>query len=63
MQAGEIVHLDLAIAVLAGRLGIELRLPLADSILLATARARSAIFWTQDADFAGIEAVRYRAKA
>lgn len=62
MQTGEIVNLDLAIATLAGRLGIELHLPLADSILLATARARSATFWTQDADFAGIEGVRYRAK-
>ena len=37
-------------------------LPLADSILLATARARSAAFWTQDADFAGIAGVKYRAK-
>ena len=63
MQAGEIVDLDLAIAALAGRLGHELRLPLADSILLATARARSATFWTQDADFEGIEGVKYRAKA
>lgn len=62
MQAGEMVDLDLGIAALAGRLGLELRLPLADSILLATARARSATFWTQDADFAGIAGVKYRAK-
>ncbi len=62
MQAGEIVDLDLAIAALSGRLGIELRLPLADSILLATARSRSATFWTQDSDFEGFEGVKYRAK-
>lgn len=62
MQAGKIVDLDLAVAVLAGRLGIEHRLPLADSILLATARACSATFWTQDADFAGIDGVQYRVK-
>lgn len=62
MQAGEMVDLDLGIAALAGRLGLELRLPLADSILLATARARSATFWTQDADFAGIAGVKYCAK-
>lgn len=62
MQAGEISGLDLAVAMLAGRLGTELRLPLADSIILGTARAHSAILWTQDADFEGIEGVRYRAK-
>jgi toxin FitB len=62
MQAGEISDLDLATAVLAGRLGTELRLPLADSIILATARAHAAILWTQDADFEGIDGVRYRAK-
>lgn len=63
MQAGEIVDLDLGIAALAGRLALELRLPLADSILLATARSRSATFWTQDADFEGIEGVKYRVKS
>lgn len=61
MQAGEILDLDLAVAVLAGRLGIEHRLPLADSILLATARA--ATFWTQDADFAGLDGVKCRARS
>jgi predicted nucleic acid-binding protein len=34
-------------------------LPLADSIILAAARAFNAILWTQDADFNGIEGVRY----
>ena len=63
MQAGEIVDLDLGIAALAGRLALELRLPLADSILLATARSRSATVWTQDADFEGIEGVKYRVKS
>lgn len=63
MQAGEIIDLDLAVAVLAGRLGIEHRLPLADSILLATARARAATFWTQDADFAGLDGVKCRARS
>lgn len=63
MQAGEIVDLDLAVAVLAGRLGLEHRLPLANSILLATARAHAATFWTQDADFAGLDGVKYRAKS
>jgi toxin FitB len=38
---------------------VELRLPMADSIILATARAYSATFWTQDADFQNIEGVQY----
>jgi predicted nucleic acid-binding protein len=36
-------------------------LPMADSIMLATARAHAAAFWTQDADFEGMPSVRYRA--
>lgn len=36
-------------------------LPMAESIILATARARGAILWTQDADFEGMEGVEYRA--
>lgn len=62
MQAGAIVDLDLATATLAARLGLELRLPLADSIVLASARRHRATLWTQDADFEGIDGVKYRAK-
>ena len=32
---------------------------MADSIILATARAYDATLWTQDAHFKGIEGVRY----
>jgi predicted nucleic acid-binding protein len=32
---------------------------MADSIILATARVHRAVLWTQDADFAGVEGVRY----
>jgi len=37
-------------------------LPLADSVIFATARAYQAVLWTQDADFKGKENVRYVAK-
>jgi len=60
MQEGEIVPLDAALALHAAQLGIEHRLPLADSTILATARDRSALLWTQDSDFQGLEGVRYR---
>lgn len=40
----------------------ELQLPMADSMILAAARAHGATLWTQDQDFEGIEGVRYLPK-
>jgi predicted nucleic acid-binding protein len=37
----------------------DAKLPMADAVMLATARALGATLWTQDADFAEIEGVRY----
>lgn len=62
MQQGTVVGLGAEIAVSAAALSVDLKLPLADSIILATARTYSAELWTQDADFEGIEGVRYRAR-
>lgn len=62
MQQGRIVDLTAAIALSAAKAGIERRLPMADSIMLATAQIHGAVFWTQDADFDGVEGVRYAAK-
>jgi predicted nucleic acid-binding protein len=62
MQQGRIVALDLTPALVAARLGVQERLPLADSVILATARQHGAVLWTQDRDFEGIESVRYRPK-
>lgn len=62
MQQGSVVELDSTLAMSAARLSLELKLPMADSIILATARARDAILWTQDDDFEGIEGVKYVAK-
>lgn len=63
MRQGHVVDLDAALALDAARLGVAHRLPLADSIILATARQHGATLWTQDADFEGLEGVRYLAKA
>ena len=60
MQQGVVVDLGAAIAVNAARLSVELKLPLADSVILATSRQYGAELWTQDADFEGIEGVQYR---
>jgi len=59
MQQGVVVDLDTTIALNAAKISVELGLPMADSIMLATARAHDATLWTQDADFAGIEGVQY----
>ena len=59
MQRGNVVELDQTLALRAAMLSAELGLPMADSIILATARAVGATLWTQDADFESVEGVRY----
>ena len=59
MQQGRVVDLDAALALRAAALGLRHKLPLADSIIYATAQATRAIVWTQDADFEGLDGVRY----
>jgi predicted nucleic acid-binding protein len=63
MQQGEVVALDAGLALSAARLGHELKLPLADSVILATAREYEAAVWTQDSDFEGLEDVKYIARS
>ena len=62
MQQGTVAELGAELAVRAAALSVDMKLPLADSIILATARRYSAELWTQDADFEGIERVRYRTR-
>lgn len=59
MQQGSVVELTAPIALDAARTSAELGLPMADSVILATARVHQATLWTQDSDFEGIEGVRY----
>ena len=56
---GRVVELSSHLAIRAARFGLEHRLPLADSIVYATARVHDATLWTMDADFEGLEGVRY----
>jgi predicted nucleic acid-binding protein len=62
MQQGRVIDLDPPLALSAARLSTSARLPMADSIILATARLHQALLWTQDADFDGLPGVRFRAK-
>ena len=60
MQRGTVVDLDTNLAIAAAELSAESGLPMADSVILATARSRDATLWTQDSDFEGMEGVEYR---
>jgi predicted nucleic acid-binding protein len=57
-----VVDLDTPIALRAAKLSVEHRLPMADSVILATARSYDATLWTQDADFEDLLGVQYRAR-
>ncbi|HEY4687980.1 MAG TPA: type II toxin-antitoxin system VapC family toxin [Anaerolineae bacterium] len=62
MMQALIVDLDTSLALGAAKISIDLKLPMADSIILATARAFEATLWTQDDHFKGIADVEYVAK-
>jgi predicted nucleic acid-binding protein len=59
MQKGTIVDLTAPLALAASKLSLAHNLPMADGIILATARESNAILWTQDADFKDIKGVKY----
>ncbi len=62
MQLGEVVDLDSKLAIYAARLSLQSKLPMADSIIYATAHVSEATLWTQDDDFEGLDDVKYIAK-
>lgn len=63
MQQSTVVALDAALALRAAALGLRHKLPLADSVIYATAQQAGAQVWTQDADFEGLPGVHFWAKA
>ncbi len=62
MHQGRVVELTAPIALMAARLSVSHKIPMADSIILATAHAHEATLWTQDVDFKGIQGVKYVVK-
>ncbi|TVS09150.1 MAG: type II toxin-antitoxin system VapC family toxin [Gammaproteobacteria bacterium] len=59
MQQGRVLGLSSTLALEAARLSTVMKLPMADSIMLTTARTFDAVLWMQDADFEGLDGVRY----
>ncbi|WP_415034086.1 type II toxin-antitoxin system VapC family toxin [Azonexus sp.] len=62
MRQARLIELSDTLAVGAARLSFEMKLPLADSIILYSARHHGARLWTQDAHFAAIEDVHFLPK-
>lgn len=59
MQKGIVVPVDSKLAIQASVLSLQYKIPMADSLILATAQAYSATIWTQDAHFQTIPDVKY----
>ena len=63
MIQARVVELDMDLALGAAKVSIDFKLCMADSVMLATAQSHEATLWTQDADFEGIQGVKYVAKS
>ena len=59
MSFGKIVELDRQLAINAAQISHELKLAMADSMILVTARAYQATLWTQDEHFKDVAGVKY----
>lgn len=62
MMQGQVVELDAMLAINAAKISAEFKIPMADSMMLATAQHHEALLWTQDIHFATAPDVRYIAK-
>jgi toxin FitB len=59
MQQPKVIDITGPISILAARLSIDLKIPMADSMIYATAKIYNAIIWTQDSDFKNLEGIKY----
>ena len=62
MKQGQICDLTEELALNAAKISLQHRLPMVESIILATARAKNARLWTLDERLRGIEGVQYKAR-
>lgn len=59
MSTGKVADMTQEIALAAAVLSLEYKMPMADSIILATAQANNATLWTQDEHFKDMQGVKY----
>lgn len=59
MKQGKVIEVDESLALSAAILSADLKLPMADSLILATARTNNATLWTQDEHFKDLDGVKY----
>jgi len=59
MRKGTVVDLTASLAIASSKLSLEHNIPMADSIILATAKEFEATIWTQDSDFKNIGDLKY----
>ncbi|GHV52196.1 hypothetical protein FACS1894216_07900 [Synergistales bacterium] len=62
MSHGKLIGIDMNLAIEAAKLGLSYHLPLADSIIYATARMENALLWTQDKHFEKLSGVNFTEK-
>lgn len=63
MEQGKVVEINTVLAISAAKLSAAHKIPMADSLILATARQHQATLWTQDVDFEGMAGVNYKARS
>lgn len=63
MRQGTVVDLDQDLTIQAAKLSMDYKVPMADSIIIATARRYDATIWTQDEDFERLSGANYFKKA
>lgn len=59
MQKGTVVELTASIGMNAAKISMQNKLPMADSIIYATAISHNCIIWTQDDDFENLQRVKF----
>ena len=59
MREGQVLELTESIALSASLISIKNKLPMADSMIYASALANDATIWTQDIDFKNLPGVKY----
>ncbi len=59
MRKGTVVDLTSSLAVASSKISLENGIPMADSIIIATAKEYEATIWTQNSDFKNLKKVKY----